>query len=210
MKYLIYSDVHGNLPAFEKMLEIERECDSYICLGDLVNYGPWSNECVDLALSLPNTTIIIGNHEQYFIEGVYPGTNDLVVKFFEATFNDFSRIEQIRNFIESTSLDDFICTHTINNSYIYPDTHIELDRNYLIGHSHHQFEYHFKEYTLINAGSVGQNRKNINVIDYVLYDSIKKKFVLKNLVYDSGVVIQKMKNSGYPQACIEYYLSKVK
>ena len=35
MKILIYSDVHGNLPAFEKMLEIEGVCDGYVCTGIL-------------------------------------------------------------------------------------------------------------------------------------------------------------------------------
>ena len=81
MKILIYSDVHGNLPAFEKMLKEEGSCDGYICLGDLVNYAPWSNECVDLAISLPNSILIMGNHEKAFINEFYPGTNPLVQDF---------------------------------------------------------------------------------------------------------------------------------
>jgi hypothetical protein len=47
MRILIYSDVHNNLPAFEQMLKEVVHCEAYISLGDLVNYGPWSNECVD-------------------------------------------------------------------------------------------------------------------------------------------------------------------
>lgn len=69
MKFLVYSDVHGNLPAFKAVLNDAKKCDGYICLGDLVDYGPCSNECVDLALSLPNSIIIMGNHEEDYING---------------------------------------------------------------------------------------------------------------------------------------------
>ena len=81
MKILIYSDVHGNLPAFEKMIKAEKDCEQYICLGDLVNYAPWSNACVDLALSLPNAVLIMGNHEEAFLNRKYNGSNELVKLF---------------------------------------------------------------------------------------------------------------------------------
>lgn len=209
MKTLIYSDVHGNLPAFEKMLEIERNCDSFICLGDLVNYGPWSNECVDLAMSLPNSILLMGNHEQYFINGYYPGAHELVIKFFDTTFKHFNRTAVIKTFIDSTLLDDFICKHTIYDSYIYPDTTVEINDNYLIGHSHHQFEYHYKNWRLINVGSVGQNRKNLNIINYVIFNASSRKFELKSIAYDARIVVQKMKDSDYPEECINYYMSKL-
>ncbi|MDQ9823280.1 metallophosphoesterase, partial [Acinetobacter sp. 163] len=42
MKYLIVSDIHGSLPALEKVLAFyEREhCDMLCLLGDVLNYGP--------------------------------------------------------------------------------------------------------------------------------------------------------------------------
>ena len=44
----VFGDVHGNLPALEKLFAIETSAtDLFVCHGDLVNYGPWSNECVD-------------------------------------------------------------------------------------------------------------------------------------------------------------------
>ena len=98
MRILVFSDVHGNLPAFEFMLKNVGQCDSYICLGDLVNYGPWSNECVDLALSLHSCKFIMGNHEEAFIEGFYPGNNDLVKLFFDTCYPDFIRINEIKKF----------------------------------------------------------------------------------------------------------------
>ena len=208
MKILIYSDVHGNLPAFEKMLKNEADCEEFICLGDLVNYGPWSNECVDLALSLPNSTIILGNHEEAFINGFYPGKISLVQDFFKMTFPSFQRKSTIQSFLSESKLDKYVCRHTINNSHIYPDTQIELDNNYIIGHSHHQFEYANNSLVLYNTGSVGQNRKYINEINYLIYDVEVKSIKMKSILYNVDLVINEMKNLSYPIDCINYYKNK--
>ena len=42
MKYLIVSDIHGSLPALEKVLDFYRSqhCDMLCILGDILNYGP--------------------------------------------------------------------------------------------------------------------------------------------------------------------------
>lgn len=42
MKYLIVSDIHGSLPALEKVLEYfhKLNCDMLCILGDILNYGP--------------------------------------------------------------------------------------------------------------------------------------------------------------------------
>lgn len=208
MKILIYSDVHGNLPAFERMLKYEANCDSYICLGDLVNYGPWSNECVDLALSLPNSQIIKGNHEEAFIKGFYPGSNLLVQQFFSTTIGNFNRMAKIKRFVNEVTLDHFKLMHTIGDMYIYPDTEILLDANYIIGHSHHQFKYSNNGFTLYNAGSVGQNRKFINVVNYLIYDTVLRKIEMKYITSDINLLINEMKKLNYPKECLDYYLQK--
>jgi predicted phosphodiesterase len=208
MKTLIFSDVHGNLPAFEAMLETEKDCDKYICLGDLVNYAPWSNECVDLALSLPNIVLIMGNHEQAFIEGQYPGQNELVKQFFSKTIADFKKQNEISLFINDYVLDNYSCQHTILDQYIYPDTSVSLDNHYIIGHSHHQFRYQNKDFVLYNAGSVGQNRLYINVINYLIYDTTTKDITMKSQTYDVNIVLTEMKTRNYPPVCIDYYAQK--
>jgi predicted phosphodiesterase len=208
MKVLIYSDVHGNLPAFEAMLDDAGPCDQYVCLGDLVNYGPWSNECVDLALSLRSSVLLMGNHEEAFIQGFYPGDNLLVKTFFSVTISDFKRYEEIKNFIREYPLGIYKCQHTIANTYIYPDTTITLDANYIIGHSHHQFKYNANGYVLYNAGSVGQDRKIIKYASYLFYDSITGEVSMRKVEYPFEVLINEMRRRKYPEECIEYYLSK--
>lgn len=208
MKVLIYSDVHGNLPAFEKMLVKEGICEMYICLGDLVNYGPWSNECVDLASSLPNSILLMGNHEEALINGFYPGKNELVKSFFEITQSSFSRKEKIEEFTAQYTLEKYICKHTILDQYIYPDTSVQLTGNYIIGHSHHQFAYKNNDFIVYNTGSVGQNRKYINVINYLIYDTQTKLISMEYLTYNPDLIIREMKLLKYPEVCINYYQDK--
>ena len=63
MKIVVFGDVHGNLPALELMVDVAGNVDQYVCLGDVVNYGPWSNECVQFISELENCIKIRGNHE---------------------------------------------------------------------------------------------------------------------------------------------------
>jgi predicted phosphodiesterase len=67
MKSLIISDVHGNWPALQAVLEAESNFDQVICLGVLVNYGPQPAECVSWAMGLgPPNILIQGNHDRAF------------------------------------------------------------------------------------------------------------------------------------------------
>ena len=65
----LMSDVHGNLPAFEAVLEdIGRESvDARWCLGDLVGYGAQPDECVALARESCDVCLI-GNHDLVVID----------------------------------------------------------------------------------------------------------------------------------------------
>ena len=60
----LFSDVHGNLPAFEAVLADIREHDVHElwCLGDLVGYGAQPDECVALARESCDLCLI-GNHD---------------------------------------------------------------------------------------------------------------------------------------------------
>jgi hypothetical protein len=43
MRILVVSDIHANWPALQAIRE---EADAVVCLGDLVSYGPFPQECV--------------------------------------------------------------------------------------------------------------------------------------------------------------------
>ena len=42
MKYLLVSDIHGSLPALEKVIDFyhQQYCDMMCIMGDILNYGP--------------------------------------------------------------------------------------------------------------------------------------------------------------------------
>ncbi|RKY18783.1 MAG: metallophosphoesterase [Planctomycetota bacterium] len=59
----IISDIHANLPALEAVLrDVERfGVRRVVCLGDIIGYGPFPLECVDLAMGFE--ICLRGNHE---------------------------------------------------------------------------------------------------------------------------------------------------
>ncbi|NET73845.1 MAG: metallophosphoesterase [Sphaerospermopsis sp. SIO1G2] len=67
------SDIHGNLPALEAVLEdIDSlgNVEKIYCLGDVVGYGPFPLECLELTASR-TSLILMGNHEHAVVHGPY-------------------------------------------------------------------------------------------------------------------------------------------
>jgi predicted phosphodiesterase len=64
MRYGVLADIHGNLHALEATLRALRpeRVDGYLVAGDLVGYGPFPNECVDLVREL-GAVCVAGNHD---------------------------------------------------------------------------------------------------------------------------------------------------
>ena len=64
MLVAVVSDIHGNLQAFEAVLEEigASECEELWCLGDLVGYGAEPDACVDLARRHA-AVCLAGNHD---------------------------------------------------------------------------------------------------------------------------------------------------
>lgn len=64
MKIAVYSDIHSNLGAFEAMLkDLDRQkLDMKLFLGDIVGYGPYPNECIEL-LKENSDVALGGNHD---------------------------------------------------------------------------------------------------------------------------------------------------
>jgi predicted phosphodiesterase len=66
MRYLIFTDIHGNLEAFNALLKFiqKKKIDHFVCLGDLVGYGASPNETIQKVRSLRPLSIIRGNHDK--------------------------------------------------------------------------------------------------------------------------------------------------
>lgn len=61
----VFSDVHGNLPALNAVLEdiAKRGIQQKFCLGDLVDFAPWGNEVTEKVQDL-NIPCLMGNHDE--------------------------------------------------------------------------------------------------------------------------------------------------
>ncbi len=62
MRVAVLSDIHGNLPALDAVLDALAPFDEVWVLGDIVGYGPQPNEVVARLRQLP-TTGVRGNHD---------------------------------------------------------------------------------------------------------------------------------------------------
>lgn len=70
MRYLVLSDVHANLLAFEAVVGAaeRRDYDAVIFLGDIAGYGNRIEGCVQLLRSLRPVVTVLGNHDALLLE----------------------------------------------------------------------------------------------------------------------------------------------
>jgi predicted phosphodiesterase len=60
---VVLSDIHGNAPALEQVVETEGWDKQYLILGDIIGLSPYPRETISLLQSLPNTEMLQGNHD---------------------------------------------------------------------------------------------------------------------------------------------------
>jgi predicted phosphodiesterase len=65
----LISDIHGNLAALKAVIKDMEDtgAERMICLGDVVGYGPFPGECLDLVRSCG--AVLMGNHEEALLFG---------------------------------------------------------------------------------------------------------------------------------------------
>ena len=65
MKYAVMSDVHANPTALAKAIDDARSCgvDTYVCLGDIVGYGPSPDAAITLSREAFGNLVVVGNHD---------------------------------------------------------------------------------------------------------------------------------------------------
>jgi diadenosine tetraphosphatase ApaH/serine/threonine PP2A family protein phosphatase len=81
----VVTDIHSNLVALEAVLTDLGFADELWCLGDIVGYGPWPNECIQV-LRDRSATVIGGNHDLAVV-----GSSLVSVEDFNADAADATR-----------------------------------------------------------------------------------------------------------------------
>ncbi len=179
MKIAVLGDVHGNLPAFETvMADLERwQPDQIISLGDVINRGPSSAQCLALIqekLQTAGWRALRGNHEDYILhQAARSGPEFEAFRQSWWTYNqigcDVSEIARWSDTAEAAAPDGTITrvahASVINNSLgIAPNTPEDklIERGgqpppavFCAGHIHHAFIRQVNGTIFVNAGSVG-------------------------------------------------------
>ncbi|KAB2881391.1 metallophosphoesterase family protein [bacterium] len=225
MRIAVISDIHANLEALTKALNVidDQKPDEIICLGDVVGYGPDPDQCIDIVRKRSNI-ILMGNH-------------DYAVTHTEATenFNPIAKeaVLWTREQISEDNL-NFLSllpyTHKLNDIYFVHSTpqepeewhyvftwndamtqfdHFE-EKVCFIGHSHvPQIYYHDTSTTmsfslsketkyLINVGSIGQPRDGNPRLSFGIFDTNKWYYQPYRSEYDTEATAQKIRERGLP------------
>ena len=69
MSTYVFSDVHGHLAPLERALDriSPSEDDRFFCLGDMIDRGPDPVGVLRTVRSLPNVSVLMGNHEDLMV-----------------------------------------------------------------------------------------------------------------------------------------------
>ncbi|MEQ8578092.1 MAG: metallophosphoesterase family protein [Balneola sp.] len=219
----IISDIHANLPALEAVfLELDKyKPDKWLCLGDIVGYGPYPSECIDLIKERKIQTVL-GNHDAG-VAGII-GLNhfrDPNRKLIALTRKKLSKdqlewLKELPVKIENTK-ENYVAVHASPIEplkWAYVDSAIKarkiIDKlNHkicFVGHTHMpaivadrigvmNFE---KDYRyLINPGSVGQSRDGDYRASCMLLDIEKGSIETLRVEYPIEKVLSKLIDLGF-------------
>ena len=178
MRIALISDIHGNLPALDAVLDDlkRQELDRVICLGD-VCFGPQAHECLERLRAL-ECPMILGNWDSWSIDGFPPAENPIGSMLYEIgawwakllTDDDRAFVRTFEPTLEVPlgNGSRMLCFHGSPRSFsdwifaTTPDDELEgefsgIDATVLAGgHTHLQMLRRFRESMILNPGSVGQ------------------------------------------------------
>ncbi len=181
MKIAVISDIHGNVPALQAVLEdIERWTpDKLIVNGDLINRGPCSLQVLQMVLDRFSDALFLkGNHEDFVLncgtsEEPRSGVIYEMRRFSHWTYTQFDRqqLDFIAGWADYLDMDELEggtlhITHGTrlgNRDGITPRTEdyelpdkIGSGRDiFITSHTHWPFIREFNGTTIVNSGSVG-------------------------------------------------------
>jgi predicted phosphodiesterase len=163
----ILYDIHGNLPALERVLDESGglDIDRWLLGGDYGTPSPWPDETLARLKELPNATWIRGNGERWLREP--PDDRPEVMEVYELFSYDDELVDWLFSLPPQAELDGILYTHgsplsDVDSFPPQPSDDDErmlagvTDKTIVFGHSHQQFRRAGPNgTTLVNPGSVG-------------------------------------------------------
>lgn len=158
----VTSDIHGHKNELDKLLDyiMFSNNDELIIIGDIIDRGPESAELVDWVINTPSAKLILGNHEQMFMNA-YESVNLLKLSEYK-NISEFSRMEKSLYFdlwLSNGGVDTCISFNKFNKNNpkrnLYKEFYDYLKRSnkYMI----------LDKYILVHAGTGFLRYENFNV-----------------------------------------------
>lgn len=210
MRTLILSDIHGNLPALQAILEVESDFNRCLFLGDVVDYGPFPKECIAF-LDARMTLGVLGNHDNAIARNADCGCRDDFLRLSEETrawqkpLLGADDLEFLRSLSPTvwTRIEgkEILLAHASPHGNIFRYIHEEEMEHavagimadfILLGHTHVQFQRQFGPLTVVNPGSVGLARDGGQACYAVLCDGSME---LKRIAYDVERTIEALREA---------------
>jgi putative phosphoesterase len=213
----LISDIHGNLPALRIVLKDAKraKAEQVWCLGDLVGYIPFPNECIDLIQQKASVSVI-GNYDQKVIQFEQNKsewkTSKKPAKFDAFEWNHRHLNSQNQKYLQSLPQNirrtigtfKILLTHGSPQSIdepVLPDTSRErlaelgkaAEADIIVtGHTHQFMNRKVGNQWFINPGSVGMPVHKDLRTSYALLDISQDKINVteRKIRYDISQVIQ--------------------
>ena len=206
----ILSDIHGNLPALESVLEdmAQYDIDQVISLGDVSGYYPFINEVIELLRS-HGAINLIGNHDRYIIDNTEcprSTSANLCLTYQKSVITDKNREWLAKSSSSPLILGEASMVHggwdDPEDEYLYkinPSYFARFDEKFFFcGHTHVQKSISLKNGQFFtNPGSVGQPRDGINSAAYCIFNEETSSVELRRVSYNIDKVANKMKELGF-------------
>jgi putative phosphoesterase len=208
MEVGVISDVHSNLVAFEAVLEDMPSVDAYVCAGDVVGYGPWPAECLELVRDLDAPTVM-GNHDRAVATDSAFAFNSMARAGVEYSREHLSaeQIEWLSDLPPERTLFDGRVTVVHGHPddpdrYTYPSlfsADLLGDEDVLVmGHTHVQAHETYDDGVVMNPGSVGQPRDQDPDAAYAVLDLATMTVEDHRVSYDIDAVVEAVRDAGLP------------
>jgi putative phosphoesterase len=215
MKIIIFSDLHANWEALSALQSAESQPDAILFLGDVVNFGPDPQRCLDWVRS--NVTAAVrGNHDQAVAFGGDAGVNPALLEEFRVmrdyTQSVLSSADRawLGSLLLSQTLHldgkDFHLVHAMPSDPLtkrlslvtarQDDLESELDRLsprpdvLLVGHTHLPGMRKVGDTHIVNPGSLGQPRNGIPDATYAVWRD--GELQIHHLHYDHDTTQRKL------------------
>ncbi len=213
MKIIAFSDIHGNQYAFEAFLNVLKEIsyDVVFFCGDIHGYYYGQTAIVEALKQMKNLYAVKGNHDEFAIQ-VFEGM-ECAETYIPRYGHSYAMLEKV-NIDYVKSLPDIIkgdwggkriailhgCIDNTLEGRLYPQDELREEKLYqkydyvFCGHTHFQMIRKAGKATIINAGSLGQQRDGKGFV-YVMADTETGEIEYRTIAYDMTALEQEIREN---------------